>query len=237
MPVQYNRSSFSLSFPWALVLIVLLGGRLVQAAEIGFVGMQVQGVTAEIYEALGLEIEKGVLVRDVALGEASDKAGFKRGDLIHKFAAKKIMGMESLVKAVGSSMAGETVKVTVLRSGNPVILSLKLGKWKAPWLISKSSVARLPDSGLTMASLTQKLRNGFDLRWGTVGVVVTLVGREQGEKGLRRGDLIIQVNQKNVWLPEHIISAYKEAKKLGRKKLLLLIERSNGFHFMVLPIR
>ena len=215
----------------------MLAGRSALASEIGFVGMQVQGVTAEIYEALGLKGDKGVLIRDVALGEASDKAGFKRGDLIQVFAGERINDMQSMIDAAGTVLAGETIKVSVLRAGKTITLPLKLGKWKASWLVSNSAFATLPASGLTFASLTKKVRKGFDLRWGTIGVVVTLVDPEQKELGLRRGDLIVQVNQKNVWLPVQIVSAYKEAKKLGRKKILLLIERFNGFHFMLLPIR
>ena len=218
------------------MLLVTSGGRVTLASEIGFVGMQVQGVTPEIYEALGWTLDKGVLVRDVAIGEASDKAGIKRGDLIQKFATQKIKDMESMIKAASSVLVGETVKVTVLRAGKSIVLSLKMGKWSAPWLISKSLVATLPSSGLTMASLTQKLRKGFGLRWGAKGVVVTLIDPKQGDLGLRRGDLIIQVNQKNVWLPEQVISSYEKSKLLDRKNMLLLVERANGFHFMVLPI-
>ncbi len=219
-----------------LVLLVITEARLAKAAEIGFVGMQVQGLSADISKALGIEDDGGVLVRDVALGEASDKAGFKRGDIIREFSSKKIKDMESMIKAVEVARVGEPIKVAVLREGKPLTLFLKMGKWKAAWLISKSAVATLPASGLTLASLTPKIREGFDLRWGTIGVVITLVNQKYGVLGLKRGDLIIQVNQKNVWLPKQIINAYEKAKSLGRKNLLLLVERANGFHYMVLPI-
>ena len=102
----------------------MLAGRLALASEIGFVGMQVQGVRAEIYEALGLKGDKGVLIRDVALGEASDKAGFKRGDLIQVFAGKKINDMQSMIDAAGTVLAGETIKVSVLRAGKSITLPL-----------------------------------------------------------------------------------------------------------------
>ena len=75
------------------------------------------------------------------------------------------------------------------------------------------------------------------LRWGSVGVLVTLVDPERKDIGLRRGDLITQVNQDDVWKPEQVVAKYKAAKKAGRKELLLLIERVNGFHYMLLPVR
>jgi len=222
---------------WVLVLSVLAAAAPAHSAETGFIGMQVQGMSAKIAEALGLKSTDGVLVRDVALGGASDKAGFKRGDLILEFGGKKIDTFNSMVSAAGATKSGQKVKVVILRAGKPMTLSLTLGKWAPPWLITKSAVASQPASGLTLASLTQKLRKGFGLRWGSIGVVVTLVDPDRTDIGLRRGDLIIQVNQQDVWLPEQVVSAYNDAKKQGRKELLLLVERVNGFQFMALPVR
>ena len=236
--MKYVRFNLSLNLAaWVLVLAVMGAPAQGLAAEHGFIGMQVQGMSGKIAKALGLKSEDGVLVRDVALGGASDRAGFKRGDLILKFGGKKIKNFNAMVKAAGATKAGQKVKVAILRAGKPMTLSLTLGKWTAPWQITKSAVASLPASGLTLASLTQKLHKGFGLRWGSIGVVVTLVDPDRTDIGLRRGDLIIQVNLHDVWLPEHIVSAYKDAKKQGRKELLLLVERVNGFRFMAFPVR
>jgi serine protease Do len=199
--------------------------------------MQVQGMSDKIAEALSLKSAAGVLVRDVALGGASDKAGFKRGDLILEFGGKKIETVASMVSAAGTTKPGQTVKVIIKRAGRPMTLWLTLGQWTAPWRITKSAVASQPASGLTLASLTSKLRKGFGLRWGSIGVVVTLVDPDRADIGLRRGDLIVQVNQRDVWLPEQVVNAYNEAKKQGRKELLMLVERVNGFRFMALPVR
>ncbi|MBT3305462.1 MAG: PDZ domain-containing protein [Alphaproteobacteria bacterium] len=221
----------------ALMVAVLAAPASTLGAETGFIGMQVQGMSPKIAKALGLKSTNGVLVRDVALGGASNKAGFKRGDLILEFGGKKIESFEAMVKAAGATKPGLKVKVAILRAGKPMTLSLTLGKWTPSWRITKSAVASQPASGLTLASLTQKLRKGFGLRWGSIGVVVTLVDPDRTDIGLRRGDLIIQVNQVDVWLPEQVVAAYNEAKKAGRKELLLLVERVNGFRFMALPVR
>jgi len=230
-----------LNFPhflaaWVFMFAVLAQTGPAFAAEPGFIGLQFQGMSAKIAKALGLKSENGVLVRNVALGGASDKAGFKRGDLILKFGGAKIENFKSMVKAAGATKPGQNVKVAILRAGKPMTLSLTLGQWTPPWQITKSAVASLPASGLTLASLTQKLRKGFGLRWASIGVVVTLVDPDRTDIGLKRGDLIIQVNRQDAWLPKHIVSAYKEAKK-KRKELLLLVERVNGFRFMALPVR
>lgn len=206
-------------------------------AESGFSGMHVQGMSLKIAKALGRNTADGVLVRDVALGGPADQAGFKRGDLIVEYAGQKIDTFERLVKVAGSTRPGQEVKVSLLRRGKPMTLTLKLGARTEPWKVVKNSVVSHPQSGLTMTSLTQKLRKGFGLRWGSIGVLVTLVDPERKDIGLRRGDLITQVNQDDVWKPEQVVAKYKAAKKAGRKDLLLLIERVNGFHFMLLPVR
>ena len=206
-------------------------------AESGFIGMQVQGMSPKIAKALSLKTADGVLVRDIVLGGASDKAGFKRGDLILKFGGKKIDSFATMVKAAQATSPGQKVKVDILRQGKPMTLTLRLGSWTEPWRITKSAVASLPASGLTLSSLTKKLRKGFGLRWGSIGVVVTLVDPDRTDIGFRRGDLILQVNQKEVWRPDQVVAEYNAAKKAGRKELLLLVERVNGFRFMPLPVK
>ena len=199
--------------------------------------MHIQGMSLKIAKALGRNKADGVLVRDVALGGPADQAGIKRGDLIVEYAGKKIDTFKRLVKIAGSTRPGQEVKVSLLRHGKPVTLMLKLGVRTGPWKAAKGTAVGHSQSGLTMSSVTQKLRKGFNLRWGSVGVLVTLVDPERKDIGLRRGDLITQVNQDDVWKPEQVVAKYKAAKKAGKKELLLLIERVNGFHYMLLPVR
>jgi serine protease Do len=207
------------------------------AADTGFLGMHIQGMSAETAAALGVKSADGVLVRDVALGGPSDMAGIKRGDLILKFAGQRIDSLDRMVKIAGTTKPKQDVKVELTREGKPVTLTLKLGDWPAPWRVGSGAVSNLPESGLTLASLTDKLRKGFGLRWGSLGVIVTLVDPDRSDVGLRRGDLITQVNQETVWTPDQVFAQYKAAKAAGRKELLLLIERIDGFHFMLLPVR
>ena len=164
-------------------------------------------------------------------------AGFKRGDLILEYGGQKIDSFERMVKVAGVTRPGQKIKVSILRRGKPMTLTLKLGEWTELWNLTKTIVASLPEAGLTLATLTQKMRKGFGLRWGSVGVVVTLVDPDRSDIGLRRGDLITQVNQEEVWKPDQMIVKYNDAKKAGRKEILLLIERVNGFHYMLLPVR
>ena len=208
------------------------------AADAAFVGMQVQGITPAVALALGLEGGGGVLVRDVALGGPSAEAGFRRGDLIVRFAGHDVDTFEALVAVVAGLKSGHGVKATVLRRGAKVELTMKTGAWAPSWRISNGAFATLPAVGLTLASLTEKIRDVFSLRWGSTGVVITLVDLEKSiDMDLRRGELILQVNQEAVWLPDQVLAKYGEAKKKGLHKILLLVEGPGGYRFSLLPVR
>jgi len=119
-------------------------------------------MSLKIAKSLSLKSADGVLVRDVVLGGASDKAGFKRGDLILKFAGKKIKDFNTMVKAAGAIKHGQTIKVAILRHGKPMTLSLTLGKWTAPRQIKikrRRQPSRLRvDDGIADPETSQRLR-------------------------------------------------------------------------------
>ncbi|OHC76042.1 MAG: hypothetical protein A3G18_04135 [Rhodospirillales bacterium RIFCSPLOWO2_12_FULL_58_28] len=212
------------------------------ADKAGFTGMQVQGITKEIAVTLGLGEEKGVLVRDIDLGGPADKADLKRGDLIVKFAGQEIDTFKRLISAVEAVTPDQTVPVTVLRNGKTVELKLNAVKRPEARSIAAGSFAAIPELGLTMAALTEKMRTGFDLRWSSTGVVITLLDETKKiDSDLKRGEIIVQVNQQDVWDPRQVVEKYQEAKGKGIKSLLLLVEGSvgqrNGFRFSMMPVK
>lgn len=221
-----------------LAVAVLVSPSRPAAAEPAFIGMQVQGLSAEAAAALGMEKAHGVLVRDVALGGPSAAAGFQRGDLIVRLDGKEIETFERLIEIVRTLVAGSEFKVIVLRRGETVDLTLETGKWPVAWQVNDKAFAAFPNIGLTVASMSDKLRRALAIRWGSTGVAVTLVDNSKGlPMDLKRGELILQVNQEPIWTPKQLDARYREAKKAGHRSLLLLVEGPAGFRFSLLPIR
>ena len=208
------------------------------AAEFGFSGMHVQGTNPVTAKALSMSRPMGVLVRDVALGGPANKAGIQRGDLIVHFGNTEIQDFKILVEAVLKTAPGEEVLVLVRRLGKEKSLKLKLGRKPESWKVTEGSIMAIGEVGITLAAVTEEIRRRFSIRWGSPGVLVTLVNPNFDErKHLQRGDVIVQINQQPVWLPGQIRAAYDKAKKKGLKHLLMLVERASGFEFMTLPVK
>lgn len=225
--------------------LVLAAGVLASApaparAEPGFTGLQIQGMDPMFADALGMGAAAGVLVRDVALGGPAGQAGVLRGDLIVAFDGEDIKDIRALVSAVNKTRPGGTYAMTVRRAdGRETELTLKLTKRPPAWQVDEKLTGEIPEHGLVMASLTQQMRGSLSVPWGVFGVGVTGVNdpSEPGFKtDLRRGEVIVQVNQRGVWLPGQVIDAYGEAKAEGRKSVMLLVDGAGGPRFSVLTV-
>ena len=104
------------------ILAVWLGSA---RAETGFLGLEVQGFDKKVAKILD---QKGILVKNVAIGEAGAIAGFRRGDLIIEFNRIKISNFDALLKGVLKTKPGQRIPVTGKRNGCTVKLNLQSGK-------------------------------------------------------------------------------------------------------------
>lgn len=236
--LEASMNSRSIGIVFLLAVVVFLSDlATVRAAERGFLGMQVQGNSPKIAAALGLATASGVLVRDISVDGPAGNAGLRRGDIIVKMHGTGIDTFERLLQVAGGLKVGDTAELEVLRLGETVKLTMIVSEWPDGWQIEKSAFAAQPDLGITLASLTPKLRANMGLRWGTVGIAVSVFNDMFiGVTPLRRGDVIRQINQKPVWLPQQFLDAYAQAKSDGRPSLLLLVERSDGFKYLLQPV-
>jgi serine protease Do len=222
----------------AMTLMVVASGLGRAAAdERGFLGMQVQGNSPKIAAAMGTDISTGVLVRDISVDGPASNAGIARGDIILSLHGVVLDTFERLVQVAGELRAGDEIDVVVLRLGKKIKLKMEVSGWPDGWQVEKSAFAAQPDLGLTFAALTPKMRGHLGIRWGSVGIVVSVFNESfAGVTSLRRGDVVVQVNQQRVWEPQQFLDAYAKAKEEGRPSLLLLVERTDGFKYILQPV-
>ena len=202
----------------------------------GWLGVSIQEVTSDLAEEFSVKDLKGALVSGVMKGSPAEKAGIKQGDVILQFNGKTIEDTGHLRNMVSQTPVGSRVKVAILRQKKElemevVIAELPKKMAEASGGEGDSGDAREEESallsGMTVRELTPELARGFGLEEGEKGVVVIKVetGSRLYEAGIRPGDLILQINQKNV----STLEDYKKiAAKIKAKERILLLMRRKG---------
>ena len=213
----------------------------------GWLGVRIQGVNDEIAESLGLGKSRGALVASTTeKGPAAD-AGILAGDVIITFDGKEIGDMRRLPRVVAETPIDKKVKVAVWRKGKEVLLDVKVGELDEREDVATADTKVPPGGGkpatvealgLSLSAISPDLRQKFSIGEDVAGVVVTAVTADSAaaEKGVKIGDVILEVGQEEVKSPGEVASKVDEARKANRKSLLLLIDRQGDLRFVALRI-
>jgi serine protease Do len=205
--------------------------------ERGFLGVQFQPVSGQVARAFGLDRPRGALVGSVEKDGPAEKAGVKRGDIILAYNGNQLETSTQLPPLVGATPVGEKARLSILRDGKTIELTVTIGKLNeesAP-LAGRSSGPSAPETGseaklgLSLSELTDEQLEELGIEGG---VVVTAVQPGRAERaGLARGDVLIEVNRRpvdSIAKVRDAIAAVEEG-----QPLLLLIRRGEGTLFLV----
>ncbi len=204
----------------------------------GWIGVQIQPVTAEIAESLGMKRTEGALVAEPQAGSPAAKAGVLSGDVITEVNGQAIKDARELAKQIGSMAPGNTAKLAILRKGEMKTISLTLAELPKerdaraiPSDISPNG-GDIPKLGLMLAP-AGKVAAG-----GTEGVVVTDVDPRgiASEHGFKTGDVILDVGGKSVATPVDVRNAISGAQKDGKRTVLMRLKSDNAMKFVAIPI-
>ena len=198
----------------------------------GWLGVMIQDITRDLARSFGLKKAGGVLVSQVTKGSPAEKSGLKRGDVIIRFAGKKVKDAHALSRIVAATRPGTKVAVTVIRHHDKKRISVKIGTMPAkPGVMTPETET---DWGLTVQDMTPEIARHLGLPPTETGVVVSGVqpGTPADEAGLRPGDVIKEIDQK----PVQNIGDYQEAiQKSGKTgSVLLLVRRGEGSLYVVM---
>lgn len=212
----------------------------------GWLGVQIQAVTAEIAESLGIAEERGALVTAVTPGGPAEAAGVRQGDIILDFGGVSVDRMRQLPRIVAETSIGADVPVTILRDGRQRQLQVTVGDLDAMQAAAPADPpprGTPPESGdavlgLTLAPLNGTMREDFGVPEDIEGVVVTEVAPNSAaaERGIGRGDVIIEVGQEPVRDPAGVASRIRDAREAGRRTVLLLVSRQGDSRYVPLPL-
>ena len=244
-----NGGSIGIGFSMASNVVSKVVTQLKEFGETrrGWLGVRIQDVTEDVAEAIGLEKVAGALVTDVPDGP-SKEGGIESGDVILSFDGVDVADTRGLVRQVGNSAVGKTVRVVVFREGKTQTLKVTLGRREdaegaVPAAMSgEDNQGEAPKEkvvlGMTLVPLTEEMRTQLDLDAKAEGLVVGDIDEssEAYEKGLRAGDLITEAGQQKVKAIADLDARIEEAKDAGRKSLLLLVRRAGDPRFVAISL-
>ncbi len=198
----------------------------------GWLGVLVQQITPEIADGLGLSEPKGALVSDVTPGSPADKAGIKRQDIITEFNGQKINDMQGLPKLVAATPPGTQVQLKLLRNGKEQTVNLKVAE--LPEEIAKAGGTGAQQIERNLGIVVQEINPQMQRRLGiedSQGVIITNVdpGSLAHEAGLSPGDIILEINRKQIKNLDEYRKAL-DSVKTGQTALFLVKRNKNTLY-------
>jgi serine protease Do len=247
---------FSVPSDTALVVIDQL--RQFGETHRGWLGVKIQSITEDLAEAYGVKENTGALVATVTPESPAAKAGIQDGDVILRFDGKEVTSMRGLPRLVAQTPIGKDVEVELLRKGQRTTLKVAVGrlteedepvkavakeppkKGKGKKDAEKAPASRSSLIGLSLAPLTDELRTKHNLGKDVKGVIVLEVdpASPAAERGVKVGDVIVEVAQDAVASLDDIVKSVDKVKKAGRKAVLLRLEDGKGgLRFVAVPVQ
>jgi serine protease Do len=205
----------------------------------GWLGVAIQQLSSDLVQAFKLQNDHGALVADVVPDGPAAKAGIERGDIIVRFQGHEVQDSSELPRMVAALAPGTQVDVDILRGGKKLTIPVKLGTLQDEEQQEKAASLRPSDVeatlGLQVQAITPEVARTLRLD-NTEGVVVSQIAADgpAAEAGVRRGDIIREINRRSVT----DMDAYQEATaQLDPESpvLLLLERRGSGIYVALKP--
>jgi len=197
----------------------------------GYIGAQIQDVTADIADSLGLKDRKGALVADVTPDGPADRAGLKAGDVVLDVNGQMVEGASDLSRRVALVNPGQTIRLRINRNGQAEALSLTSGTRPSEQQLADNSQPLAPGSGERMLGMRLEPSPSGGLKVEGVNA-----SSDAGAKGVRPGDVIRRAGDRNLSSVADLSNAVATAKKAGRKDVLVLIARNGRQLFVPLHV-
>jgi len=203
----------------------------------GWIGVQIQPVTQDIADSLGLQKAEGALVADPQKDGPAAKAGIEAGDIIIAVNGQAIKDARELARVISGLAPASAAKLDVLHQGKSKVINLTLGQLpnaqEARAGVEDEGRTDVPRLGLTVAPAGKV--DGA----GKLGVVITKVEPKSAaaERGLKRGDVILEVAGKSVSSPTDVSSALEAARTDKKSSVLMRLRTGDASHYVAVPLK
>ncbi len=237
----YSRSGGNIGIGFAIPVNMAKNiiGQLKEHGKVvrGWLGVMIQQVTPELAKQFNLDRPIGALVGEVSPDSPAKQAGLEQGDVIVAYQGREITQMSMLPALVAQTPVGSKVEVVVVRQGKKKKLTVTIAKLKED-LVAGSNAGSVVghELGLSVQPLTPELAKSLGLD-ETSGVIVSDVDPDSpaADAGLRRGDLILEINRQPITKPDDYQAAMTKLRK--GDDVLLWIKRDDHKRFVVVAGR
>ncbi len=200
----------------------------------GWLGVQIQPVTAGIADSLGMKKAEGAMVDEPQPGSPAAKAGIEAGDVITAVNGTPVKDARDLARQIGAMAPNSSVKMDILRKGEAKTLTLTLGQMPNEQQADAEQAAPsgVPHLGLSVAPANDVAGSGGR------GVVVTGIDPDgpAADQGFQTGDIILDVGGKAVANARDVRDALTEAKAQGKHDVLMRVKTGAGTRFVAMPL-
>jgi serine protease Do len=204
----------------------------------GWIGVQIQPVTQEIADSLGLKSTKGALVAEAQPNSPASAAGIKSGDVILGIDGERIDGPRDLARKVAALGPGKKTDLIYWHDGSENTASVKLGSLPDDTDARVNPGMSRENNAFSGLGLTLAPASSVEGA-GSQGVVISDIDPDgvAAQKGLQIGDVILEAGGRAVNQPADISAVLAEAKKDNRKAVLLRVKASEGTHFVAIEVK
>jgi serine protease Do len=196
----------------------------------GYLGVQIQGVTPDIANGMGLKSNDGALVAETQPDTPAASAGLKSGDVIVKLNGEAVASPGDLTRKVGALKPGEKAELTYLRNGDEKTASITLASLDGEKTAAADQDKAEPKGALTLGvELAPVSEEGSGKGVAIVNVDPNGMG---AANGLAAGDVILEVSGKAVSTPHQVKSEIQAAKQDGKKAVVMLVKTEKASRFV-----
>jgi serine protease Do len=201
----------------------------------GWLGVQIQPVTKDIADSLGLKSDEGALVTEPQPDSPAAQAGLKSGDVITAVDNDSIKDARALARKIASIAPGSEATLTIDRDGKQQNVAVKIGRMHEQIRLASRERKNLSQSdklGLELAPAAEVQGEGSK---GVAIVSIDPAG-EAASLGMAPGDVILKAGGKTISTPQEFREALDAAKSAGRKHTLVLLKHGQNEIYVAVPV-
>lgn len=209
----------------------------------GWIGANVQDLSADLAEGMSLPTARGALIGHVTGAGPAAVAGLRPGDVVVRIDGKEVADSRGMQQIVVEAPIGRLLSLDVVRKGRPTVAKVRVGRRQESGSASAGTApaARAQDAGLAglgfdASALTAELRAKYRVPPGVEGVAVTSIspGLSAAESGIEPGDIVVEAGQDAVHSPQQLNAKIARSRKAGRDVVVLTLNRGGELAFRAL---